>query len=309
MQASELFDIHSDAKATCLGPRFKSKLLDFLSSPGVAVKIIKVHYEVAKRSGLACFLEETSRIRLVRRTLGADAFARFSCVRSVTKGGPFAFVIKSRDPSALSFRLCLGEKTFVTSQLYMILQEQGQADLRTLLRADPACIDVGQLDRDVSGFFRLLHEGGVVHKDLKPANIVFFPDSLIKYKVIDYGLCSCLDDWVGSWKAKGTPGYMSPVFLLCNGQTMDTVHEHYVNKRVHRQLYGLALEKFKYANGPPLYKNLVTDPKLYKMILQKNDEFAFAIILIELQGCSKKSLCIKRKLAGLLGYEQAYFRS
>jgi Protein kinase domain len=298
------FDILNEHKMPYT-EKFKGRVMETLAVPENAVKIIKVHLEVPKKHGYTSFIEETSKIKLVRDALG-DNFARFSFIKCVGKRGPFAFILRSKDPNVLQFQLEIGDKVYKTMHLYMILQEKGEADLRTKLRTSPESVSLMQLDKDVRLFFSLIHEKHLVHKDLKPANIVYFPNAEVKFKVIDYGLCSDLKDPVASWKAKGTPGYMSPIFLLSNHVSMARINEHYINKRIHATFYTLAIEKYKEVYGDTVGKNQIPDD-LYRIILRKNDEFAYAIILLELQFMSKKKLFLKNRLSSLLSYTRYYF--
>lgn len=302
-----MFDVHSDAKSARLSEKFKDKTLECMATPGMAVKLIKIHHEVPSKRGLIAFQDETSKIRLIKKALGSD-FELYTCIRSVTKGGPFSIMLNVRPEfrHTLSFELILGDEIYTTHQLFLILQEQGSCDLRTLMRTRPADIDLQELDANVSRFMAALHSKDIVHKDIKPANIVYFPASPIRYKVIDYGLCSSLSDPSQSWKAKGTPGYMSPVFLHSNGYSMSKIYANYVNKRIHKNLYGLAVEKYRSRfHSLPLHKSQAGDK--YQLILKKNDEFAYAIILLELQFMSQSTLSLKRKLNQLLGYDKMYF--
>ncbi len=288
--------------------KFKARILDALGKPGLAAKIIKVHYEMPKKTGHTAFIEETSKIKLVQKTLGPENFEKYTCIKPVGKGGPFSFIIRTKDPAQLQFRLRIGDKTYTTIQLYMILQEKGMCDLRTLMRKDPKTLskDMLDMDKNLRYFFTYLHRNNVVHKDLKPANIVYFPNSDIKYKVIDYGLCCELSDEVSAWKAKGTPGYMSPIFLLCNGVSLERVHEHYMNKRIHKDFYILAVDRYKTKYGDIVNKKDINDAD-YITIMKKNDEFAYAIVLLELQYMSKQKLYLKNRLERLLDYNKMYF--
>lgn len=304
------FDILSEHR-TVYSERFKQKIMQAIAQKGLAVKIIKVHLEVPKKKGYESFLEETSKIKLVRSTLGEE-FEKFSYIKCVGKGGPFAFVIRCKDPRDLVFKLSIGDKAYRTCELFMILQEKGMCDLRSIYRKDPASVNIMELDRDLRLFFDIMHRSGVVHKDLKPANVVYFPNCDIKYKVIDYGLCSALSNKDASWKSKGTPGYMSPVFLMCNGHSLEKVSEQYVNKRIHKKFYRLAVETFReqFAMDPP-HKSTITDDTLYELIMKKNDEFAYSIILLELQYMleNKKKVYLKNRLSRLLSYSRKYFEA
>lgn len=55
-----------------------------------------------------------------------------------------------------------------------------------------------------------LHENGVVHRDIKPDNIVF-DNNLPKY--VDFGSARLLTDLPGLYRLSGTPYYQSPEFL------------------------------------------------------------------------------------------------
>lgn len=306
---SDLFDVLNEKKHL-YSDRFKARVFDMIGRPGNATKIIKVHYELPKKTGHTAFMEETSKIKLIQKTLGQENFEKFTCFKTVGKGGPFSFIIRTKNPAAMVFRLRIGEKVFTTMQLFMILQERGACDLRTLIRKDPKHLtdpkNFMELDKNLRYFFTYLHRNNVVHKDLKPANIVYFPDSEVRYKVIDYGLCCELTDKEAAWKAKGTPGYMSPVFLLCNNVSMQRMKEHYMNKRIHQEFYTLAVDRYKTRYGDPKNKKDIPEGEFIN-IMKKNDEFAYAIVLLEIQHASAKKLFLKNRLERLLDYTRMYF--
>ena len=87
---ADKFDILSEQR-TVYSDRFKQKVLQAVAQKGLAVKIIKVHLEVPKKKGYESFMEETSKVKLVRNTLGEE-FERFSYIKCVGTGGPFAFI-------------------------------------------------------------------------------------------------------------------------------------------------------------------------------------------------------------------------
>src|SRR6185369_15488902 len=64
------------------------------------------------------------------------------------------------------------------------------------------------------------HGAGVVHRDVKPSNLMLLPDGTVK--VTDFGLAKSLDADVGASSGGmllGTPTYMSPE--QCRGRGVD----------------------------------------------------------------------------------------
>ncbi len=74
--------------------------------------------------------------------------------------------------------------------------------------------------RDAARGLSAAHEAGVIHRDVKPSNLMFLPDGSVK--VADFGLAKSLGgdmDATGAGRVMGTPRYMSPE--QCKGDEID----------------------------------------------------------------------------------------
>ena len=86
------------------------------------------------------------------------------------------------------------------------------------------------------------HAAGVIHRDVKPANLIRRPDGLLK--VADFGLSKSLDGDVGSTGVGtivGTPTYMSPE--QCRGEEVDP----------RTDIYALGLVAYHLLAGGPAF--------------------------------------------------------
>src|SRR5204863_1328425 len=69
---------------------------------------------------------------------------------------------------------------------------------------------VARLFADIAEALHVAHEADIVHRDIKPGNILITPDD--RPKVADLGLARLVDEasLTGSQTQVGTPSYMSP---------------------------------------------------------------------------------------------------
>ncbi len=65
---------------------------------------------------------------------------------------------------------------------------------------------------DLAGALHRAHRSGVIHGDVKPANILVTEDG--KVKLSDFGIARCATQVSGSGKMMGTPAYLSPEQIL-----------------------------------------------------------------------------------------------
>ncbi|GMA87630.1 hypothetical protein GCM10025868_28800 [Angustibacter aerolatus] len=66
-----------------------------------------------------------------------------------------------------------------------------------------------RLGRGLTGALTAIHAAGVVHRDLKPGNVLLLDDDPV---VIDFGIAHVADDvrLTSVGLVMGTPGYLSP---------------------------------------------------------------------------------------------------
>ncbi|KAL5003975.1 hypothetical protein ScPMuIL_017431 [Solemya velum] len=74
--------------------------------------------------------------------------------------------------------------------------------------------DAAKAVRDMLVAVKYLHENGVVHRDMKPENLLYEnPSSDSKLKVADFGLSKIIEHEVQMNTVCGTPGYCAPEVL------------------------------------------------------------------------------------------------
>jgi serine/threonine protein kinase len=100
---------------------------------------------------------------------------------------------------------------------YLVTRFVPGRPLERLVRQDGP-LSVGataQLGRDLAGALRAIHAAGVVHRDVKPANVMILDGAPV---LIDFGIAHVVDEsrLTVAGLVMGTPGYLSPE--LCDGE-------------------------------------------------------------------------------------------
>lgn len=104
-----------------------------------------------------------------------------------------------------------------TGREYLVMELIDGNDLRQALRAGPlSAADAADLLADVGEALHVIHTRGIVHRDVKPANVLLEPAHLPtrswNAKLADFGIARLIDDarLTRTGLLVGTPGYLSP---------------------------------------------------------------------------------------------------
>jgi serine/threonine protein kinase len=104
--------------------------------------------------------------------------------------------------------------------LYIIMEYIAGGTLRDYMRQSLSLAEVTRIIREVSGALSYAHERGVIHRDVKPVNVLM--DATRRAVLSDFGIAKVLESSVGvsrSGAGVGTPEYMSPE--QCRGGLVD----------------------------------------------------------------------------------------
>ena len=103
---------------------------------------------------------------------------------------------------------------------YLAMQYLAGESLWVRMRRQPrlSLKEVQEILRQISSALDYAHRQGVVHRDVKPANIIITPENVVK--LTDFGIAKLLEGGtLSSGLIVGTPSYMSPEQAL--GQPLD----------------------------------------------------------------------------------------
>jgi eukaryotic-like serine/threonine-protein kinase len=114
-------------------------------------------------------------------------------------------------------RLYDASRDAATGREFLVMELIEGRDLRETLRLGPlGPADAADMLADVAEALHVIHERGIVHRDVKPANVLLEPAHLPSRtwnaKLADFGIARLIDDAriTRTGLLVGTPGYLSP---------------------------------------------------------------------------------------------------
>jgi hypothetical protein len=166
-----------------------------------------------------------------------------------------AATVRIGHPNVIDALDCLDEK----GELYLVMPFVDGMDLECHLRAAG-----GRLAPDAAVQFLLqlaealaaLHRHGIVHRDIKPLNIMVKPDGTLV--VVDLGICRVMNEkTITNGEILGTPAWMAP----------EQTHSAHVDQRA--DLFSLGLVIWMVLTGVPPVQ--APDPETAKRIIRETD--------------------------------------
>lgn len=113
------------------------------------------------------------------------------------------------------------------SSIYIVMELIEGKPLQQLLKTSDfrkkySCAQIAEMMRSILDALACMAAKSVVHRDLKPDNILFDKDGNIK--IVDFGLASYLDEAANIYAKCGTPGYIAPEVFKYNPSSPETAY-------------------------------------------------------------------------------------
>jgi serine/threonine protein kinase len=321
----------NDDAGVAMSPSSSSTLRNALCSANDRVSIKAFHVMNVERERDMIlkqkFLQEVKQIRIMRdEVYSKSEFTKWSTIKEImfhNGESGFAFGItpnKRNTKIQIKVQQHETDKLINLAELYFITVSPCENSIDALFNTDWIhSININTLFTDIKTSLDMIHAKNYVHRDIKPQNIVYCPNDIIKYKLIDYGFVNK----AGGQLLTGTPYYMGTPFLTrMNKIVLDVcLHKEDFNKyfelekeynkktnKIHRmqitnvggpkKLYSMIQTIFKDPNNPnnpyipynpkdPTNVNYLNNYKYSLDVLDKqNDVFALYFIMAEIEKLS-----------------------
>ena len=177
-----------------------------------------------------------------------------------------------------------GEKD---DRLYYAMSLVEGPSLSALIKSDqrPSPAEVCRGLAGIADALQALHDAGIIHRDVKPGNIMIAPDG--RYQLADFGLArtELAESMTRTGDALGTPHYMSPEQILGDRDQIEA----------RTDIYGLGATLYQMLAGQPPFK---TDnfTALLRMVLSQRPEDPRSVSPDLPPGCSSIAMkCLEKE--------------
>ena len=124
-------------------------------------------------------------------------------------------------------------------EIHLVLEFlEGETLLKRIGREGPLpASEVARIGKAMCAALDFAHGRGIVHRDMKPSNVMLLPDGQVK--VLDFGLAKRVEGQEITSTQCGTPFYMAPEQILCRRPDART------------DVYGLGATLYQALTGEP----------------------------------------------------------
>jgi serine/threonine protein kinase len=275
--------------------------LEFLRDQGsvLAVKVFRARIDATTRTTRGAFLQELSVATRVRDLIGTENFNMYTTYKFYEGSCGFSVRIDKKSNDVLTMRHKPDFEAQAVDEVFFMLHEACSTNIENMAsRRQP--VDVSELDECLTRILRVLHGAGVVHRDIKPQNIVHCPFSPVRYKLVDYAFAEFCKSEVGGRRlptVAGTRAYLSPYLVACASVEkgsyalgVKTMAQSLGSKKLKRfflflvRCHLVSVRRSKHL-GTPWYA------------LVKSDEYAYMVTLLKVYEMTRDPSILARALA------------